>query len=119
MNEDDYFDYLVETGAMRPEEDKLKRKQAMVEELRKSAMTTPQGEMVGRTYVAPAWTQYAAQLFNAYGSRKGQQAVDKQAGDMNAVRKAMLEALRAKRAATPTVAAMPGQDDEDMIGPVY
>jgi hypothetical protein len=33
-------------------------------------MTPVQGQMVGNRYVAPAWSQYANQLFSAYSGRK-------------------------------------------------
>jgi len=113
MNEQDYFDYFLEVGAMKPEDEKLKRKQAMVDYLRQSAMNTPEGQMVGRTYVAPSFAQYAAQLGNAFMARKGQQAADQAYADMNAQRRAKLEALRAKRMPKPVV---PGQDEEIFEG---
>ncbi len=110
MNEEAYFDYLVSIGAMRPEEAQLKRQQAQVDMLRGNSMDTPQGQMVGKTFVAPSWSQYAGQIANAYGARKGQQAVDTKSADMNARQKAMLEALRAKRnPAVPSV--MPEEED--------
>ena len=99
MNEQDYFDYFLEVGAMKPEDEKLKRKQAMVDYLRQSAMNTPEGQMVGRTYVAPSFAQYAAQLGNAFMARKGQQAADQDFANLTDTRRARLEALRMKRGA--------------------
>lgn len=110
MNDEAYFDYLVSIGAMRPEEAQLKRQQAQVDMLRGNAMDTPQGQMVGNTFVAPSFTQYAAQLANAFGARKGQQAVDAKSADMNARQKAMLEALRVKRNSAVS-SVMPEEED--------
>lgn len=111
MNEEEYFDYLVSIGAMRPEEAKLARQQAQVDTLRENAMATPQGKMVGNTYVNPSITQYASQLLNAYGARKGQQDLDTKYGDFNARQKAMLEALRKKQ--NPVGIPMPMEDEEE------
>lgn len=97
MNDDLMFEYLVQMGATRPEEDQLKRKQAMVDALRKQSMTAPEGQMIGKHYVAPSITQYAAQLGNALMARQGQEGVDKQAGALNAYQRGALEQLRKKR----------------------
>jgi hypothetical protein len=97
-NDDMYFEYLVSIGAMRPEEAQMARKQAQVDAMRDRSMTSPEGQMVGKHYVAPSFTQYAGQLMNAYGARKGQEKLEQQYGDFNAKsRKAMLEALRADK----------------------
>jgi hypothetical protein len=96
-NDDMYFEYLVSIGAMRPEEAQMARKQAQVDAMRDRSMTSPEGQMVGKHYVAPSFTQYAGQLMNAYGTRKGQEALDEQYGSFNQKQKAMLEALRADK----------------------
>jgi hypothetical protein len=76
MNDDLMFEYLMQMGALQPDEEELRRKQAMVEALRANASQSPEGQMVSGHYVAPSITQYGAQLMNAYGARKGQEAVN-------------------------------------------
>lgn len=97
MDENALYEYLIQMGAMQPEMDQTKRKQAMVDALRKQSMQGPEGQMVSGRYVAPSITQYAAQLGNAYMAAKGQQGVDQQYGDMNARQRQMLEELRKRR----------------------
>ena len=105
MNDDLYLEYLLQMGGMRPEEEKLMRQQAMVDNLRQNANTTPQGQMIGKHYVAPSWTQYAAQLGNAYMARSGQKKME---DAYNAYNKTQGDALRdlqqrmAQRSATAT-----------------
>lgn len=96
MNDDAMFEYLAAYGMTRPEEEKLRRQQAMVESLRQNAMAGPQGQMVGRVYVPPSFTQYAAQLGNAYGARKGQQGVDYGIEDLTRRRRADLDIARVR-----------------------
>ena len=110
MNDDDkYFEYLISIGAMRPEEAQMARQQAQVDAMRDRSMTSPEGQMVGKHYVAPSFTQYAGQLMNAYGARKGQEKLDQQYGDFNARQEAMLRALRKPK----SVMADPMQDEEE------
>lgn len=97
MNDDKMFEYLISIGAMQPEEAQMMRQQNMVDQLRASSMQSPQGQMVGKHYVAPSITQYAGQLANAYGARKGQEQVDTKYANFNARQKSMLEALRGKQ----------------------
>ena len=94
MNDEAMFEYLVQMGMMRPEEVELKRKQSMVDELRKTGMNTPQGQMVGNHYVAPGIGQYINQLGQGYMAGKTQGGVDKQMGDMNTTQAANLKAMR-------------------------
>jgi hypothetical protein len=108
-NDDMYFEYLVSIGAMRPEEAQMARKQAQVDAMRDRSMTSPEGQMVGKHYVAPSFTQYAGQLMNAYGARKGQEKLEQQYGDFNARQEAMLRALRKPR----SVMADPMQEEEE------
>lgn len=99
MNDEYMLEYLLQSGAMRPEEEELLRKQKMVDALRANSMESPQGQMVGKHYVAPSFTQYAAQLGNAYGARKGQQQVDAGMKTFNAKQGQMIKDLQAKIAA--------------------
>ena len=108
-NDDKYFEYLVSIGAMRPEEAQMARQQAQVDAMRDRSMTSPEGQMVGKHYVAPSFTQYAGQLMNAYGARKGQEKLEQQYGDFNARQEAMLRALRKPR----SVMADPMQEEEE------
>lgn len=97
MNDDKLFEYLISVGAMQPEEAQMMRQQNMVDQLRSSSMESPQGQMVGKHYVAPSFTQYAGQLANAYGARKGQEQLDNKYADFNTRQRAMLEALRKRK----------------------
>ena len=97
MDDSLMFDYLVQMGAMKPEQDELKRKQAMVDMLRGNAMAQQQGQMIGKHYVAPGVAGALSQLGQAYLAKEGQKGVDVGMTDMNARQKAMLEALRKKR----------------------
>ena len=121
MDDDLMFEYLLSMGAMTPEEEELRRKQAMVEALREQSMQSPQGQMVSGHYVAPSFTQYGAQLMNAYGAAKGQQGVDKRLGEMNAEQRRMLEDLKRRRAMKPGGGAMPATGSMDLYGnlPTY
>ena len=65
------FNYMVEMGAIDPQEEELQRQQAQIDMLRDKGMQGQEGRMVGNTFVAPSITQYAAQLGNAYMARKG------------------------------------------------
>lgn len=97
MNDDLMFDYLVAMGQMRPEEAELKKKQAMVDALRKGAMTPMQGEMIGKHYVGPGIAGAISQLGQAYLAGQGQQGVDAQQRDMNSRQAQLLEDLRKRR----------------------
>jgi hypothetical protein len=53
------------------------RKQQLADALRKQSMESPQGQMIGRRYVAPSWTQGIAQLMEGYQSGEmGRQGLD-------------------------------------------
>ena len=97
MNDDLMFEYLIQMGQMRPEEAELKRRQAQVDALRKGGMTGPEGQMVGKHYVAPSITQTLAQVGQGYAAMKGQQGVDAQLKDMNARQAKALEEMRRRR----------------------
>ena len=72
------FNYMVEMGALTPQEEEVQRQQATIDALRDKSMQGQEGEMVGRTFVAPSFTQYAAQLGNAYMARKGNEQTKKE-----------------------------------------
>lgn len=97
MNDDVMFDYLLQMGAMRPEQDELKRKQAMVDALRTGALTPMQGQMIGKHYVAPGLAQGIAQLGQAYMAKQQQGNVDQSMQGMNARQAQMLDELRRRR----------------------
>lgn len=97
MNDDLMFDYLVAMGQMRPEEAELKKKQAMVDALRKGAMTPMQGEMIGKHYVGPGIAGAISQLGQAYMAGQGQQGVDAKLRDFNSRQAMELEKLRRRR----------------------
>ena len=97
MNDDQIFDYLVAIGQMRPEEAELKKKQAMVDALRKGAMNPMQGEMIGKHYVGPGIAGAISQLGQAYFAGQGQQAIDTQQRDMNSRQAQLLDELRKRR----------------------
>ena len=84
MNDNLMFDYLLQMGAMRPEQDELRRKQAMVDALRGQAMTPMQGQMVGKHYVAPGIANAIAQMGTAYMAGQQQKGVDTAMAGMNA-----------------------------------
>lgn len=83
MNDEDLYDYLLQMGAMKPEQESLSRKQAYVDALRGQSMQPLQGGMAGRVYVGPSFAQGLAQLGQAYGARKAQQGVDDQTAKLN------------------------------------
>lgn len=97
MNDDMMFEYLVQMGQMRPEEAELKKKQAMVDALRKGSMGQMEGQMVGKHYVAPGIGQAIAQLGQGYMAAQGQKGVDSKMVDFNAKQRAALEELRKRR----------------------
>lgn len=113
MDDSLMFDYLVQMGAMKPEQDELKRKQAMVDMLRGNAMQQQQGQMIGKHYVAPGLAGAISQLGQAYLAKQGQQGVDRAMSNpdfnesmdvsatnmpgLNQKQALMLKALRKKR----------------------
>jgi hypothetical protein len=101
MNDEMMFEYLLQMGAMRPEEVEMMRKQKQIDALRGASMETPQGQMIGKHYVPPSLTQYAAQLGQGYMAGQGQKQQDVGMRKMNetqgAALKAMQERLRRKR----------------------
>jgi hypothetical protein len=115
MDESKMFEYLLQMGAMRPEEEELARKAAMVDALRQQSMQPMQGQMAGRVYVAPSIAQGAAQLGQAFMARKGQGKVDAGMKDFNTRQKAALEMLRASRTVSPLQGGKRPYDDEETM----
>ena len=78
MNDSDMmmYDYLLQMGAMRPEEQQLARKQAMVDALRQGSMEPMRGQMAGRVYVAPGIGEAIAKMGTAYMAGQQQKGVD-------------------------------------------
>jgi hypothetical protein len=93
------FDYLLQMGAMQPEQQDMKRKQEIVNMLRQNAMQAPQGQMIGKHYVAPNLMQYAAQMGTAAMAGADQNALNTQFQGMNDRQRQMLEELRRRRMA--------------------
>jgi hypothetical protein len=117
MNDDLMFDYLLEMGAMRPEQEDMRRRQAMVDTLRKSAMTPMEGQMIGKHYVSPGLGGALSQLGQAYFSTKGQQGVDAGMQKMNETQRRMLEDLRRRRqGGAPQTTLMLNNDRPAMYG---
>ena len=89
-NDDDILaQYFAGQSDLQPEEIALRRKQAQVDALRERGMESQEGKMVGNTYVVPSFTQYAAQLANAYMGKKGQEGVDKRVSAQDVLRKGL------------------------------
>jgi len=97
MNDNLMFDYLLQMGAMRPEQDELRRKQALVDALRGQAMTPMQGQMVGKHYVAPGIANAIAQLGTAYMAGQQQKGVDAGMMSLNMRQRAELDKMRRRR----------------------
>jgi hypothetical protein len=121
MDDGMMFDYLLQMGAMRPEQDELKRKQALVDALRGNALEPMQGQMIGKHYVGGGLGGALSKLGQAYFAKQGQQGVDTGLAGMNDRQRQLLEEMRKRRLAgmapaapaTPTYSAPP----ED-LGPV-
>ena len=120
MNDELMFDYLLSMGAMRPEQEELKRKQAMVEALRGQAMQPMQGQMVGKHYVAPGIANAIAQMGTAYMAGQQQKGVDAGMASMNERQRQALEEMRRRRRGdmpgmgSPSLYSLPYGD-----GPAY
>jgi|SanBayMetagenome_1026888.scaffolds.fasta_scaffold83739_2 hypothetical protein len=123
MNENDYFDLFLEMGAMQPEQQEIKRRQAMVDYLRQSSLQAPQAQQAGSVVVAPSWTQALGNVAQAYMARKGQSEVDERFGKFKKSRQTAIDELRRKRqglSTPPPFATVPatgkkpyGMDEED------
>jgi hypothetical protein len=91
------FDYLLGMGQMQPEAQDLRRRQEMITALRGQAMQAPQGQMVGKHYVPPSFTQYASQLGQGYMAGQAQSQQEKSMAGMSERQRQMLEDLRRRR----------------------
>jgi hypothetical protein len=96
-NDDMMFEYLLQMGAMQPEQQEMKRKQAMIDALRKQSMTAPEGQMIGKHYVAPSITQHLANLGGGYMAARGQKEQDAAMLGMNKKQRDALEEMRRRR----------------------
>ena len=105
MNDDLMFEYLVQMGQMRPEEAELKKKQAMVDALRKNSMTPMEGQMIGKHYVSPGIAGAVSQLGQAFLAGQGQNSVDASLKGMNAKQALALDELRKRRRGAATMPA--------------
>jgi len=125
MNDDLMLEYLLQMGAMRPEEEKLARKQAMVDALRQQSMTPMQGKMAGNVYVPPSFTQGLAQLGQAYGARRGQKKLDAGYATQNTAQADAIKRLRdqmAMKRGNATSMPQGGKrplEDDDLLGYMY
>lgn len=119
MNDELMFDYLLQMGQYRPEEEQLRRRQAYVNALRQQGMESPQGGMAGRVYVAPSITQGLAQLGQSYMGRKGQEDLDTKYSDLNVRRAAALRRMQDQRKLDKTLSAAPtnmyNPNDEELF----
>jgi hypothetical protein len=101
MDDDLMFQYLLQMGAMQPEQQDMARKQKMIDTLRGNAMNGPQGQMVGKHYVPPSLTQYMSQLGQGYMAGQAQNSQDAAAKQLNTQQgdalRALQEQLRRKR----------------------
>jgi len=118
MDDDLMFEYLVQMGAMRPEEAELRRKQAMVDALRKGSMQGPEGQMIGKHYVAPSITQNLAQVAQGYAAGQAQKGVDAGMMGLNERQRMALEQMR-KRKMQPQYSASPVSMDPYSNLPTY
>lgn len=99
MNDELMFDYLVGMGQMAPQREDLRRRQEMINALRGQAMQAPQGQMVGKHYVPPSFTQYASQLGQGYMAGQAQGRQMQEVAGMNESQRRLLEELRRRRGA--------------------
>lgn len=110
MNDDTIFEYLLNMGAMRPEQDELKRKQAMVDALRQNALSPMKGEMVGKHYVGPGVGGLISQLGQGYLAAQQQRGVDDSMKTYNDKQRQMLEEMRRRRMGQQPTQQAPAMD---------
>jgi len=117
-NNDMMYEYLMQMGAMRPEEDQMLRKQAMVDALRQQAMDPMKGQMAGRVYVAPGVGEAIAKMGTAYMAGQQQQGVDASMAKMNAKREEELRKMRERmmQRRNPAAADTPAFDYPEIQG---
>jgi hypothetical protein len=105
MDDNMMFEYLLQQGAMRPEEEQMMRRQDTIDALRNTGMQSPQAQQAGRAVVAPSWTQNLAQIGAAAAGKYGQKKLDKQYDAFNTKRGNSLMGMR-NRASAPGVAGV-------------
>lgn len=103
MDDNMLFEYLVEQGSMRPEEEQLLRRQGVIDALRQQGMQAPQAQQAGRAVVAPHWTQMLAQIGSGAAAGYGQKKLDTQYGAFNAKRANSLNRMRDRLAGPQSV----------------
>ena len=132
-NDDLFLQYMLEMGALNPEEEKLARQQQYVDTLRSDAATQRRGQMVSGHYVAPGFGDYAAQLGNAMMARHGMKKLhgkDGASGEYGAFQNKQIAAIRNLRdlmaqrrsgvaAAPATGAKGPYIPDDDIFAAPY
>jgi hypothetical protein len=91
------IDYLMQMGMMRPDEMDLMRKQKQIEALREAAGAPMQGQMIGKHYVAPSWTQGLAQVAKGAMAGRGQQMQDQALREFVDKQRQALEDMRRRR----------------------
>lgn len=111
MDDNMLFEYLVQQGSMRPEEEQLLRRQGVIDALRQNGMQAPQAQQAGRAVVAPHWSQNLAQLGSAAAAKYGQKRLDTQYDAYNKKRGDSLSSLRARMNPSP-MSAPPMMEEE-------
>lgn len=122
MNDDLMLEYMLSMGAMQPEQVEMLRKQKMIDALRERSMSSPEGQMVGKTFVAPSITQYAAQALNGYMAGQQQKKQDAGMVDFNnkrlaELRKMQEEIQKRKRGLSPATPSYDAYGDVPTFGP--
>lgn len=97
MNDDMMFEYLLQMGAMRPEQEELRKKQAMIDALKGNAMQSDPGQMIGKHYVGQGLGNAISRLGQAYMAKQGQEGVDSSMRGFNDRQRQMLEELRKRK----------------------
>lgn len=111
MDDNMLFEYLIQQGSMRPEEEQMLRRQNTIDALRQQGMQAPQAQQAGRLVVAPSWTQGLAQLGSAAAAKYGQGKLDKQYDAFNAKRGNSLKSMRDSMQPKPIPGIAPSPDD--------
>lgn len=97
MNDDLMIEYLLQMGAMRPEQEEMRKKQAMIDALRQQSAEPLQGQMIGKHYVAPSPLGAIAKVAQGYAASKMQGGQDAAMRGMNDRQRQMLEDMRRRR----------------------
>jgi len=97
MNDDLMFEYLLQMGALRPEQEEMRKKQATIDALRQSATEPMQGQMVGKHYVAPSPLGAVAKIAQGYMAGKMQTGQDESMRGFNNRQRKILEDMRNDR----------------------